>query len=321
MFSSLTWRAPVLVAGLALVATETYGSWSYLLNREGSVSYLVVAGAACTVLSGFLPYVGERAWRDGQRLAGAFSFILLPLAVSTIVLAAIERSGAATDHANAAIANQARKLGLADDAVADARSAVAKASAAAEAECATGRGPHCESLEKRESKAQARLDDARLHATMTGPAKTNPLVSRLVAMLPLSDEQVTLYEPLLLPLTLSALSILLTAIGLGRPKQKIVAIEKPKSTALATVELRKADRRDVAKFMLDRMPRQNGSEVEIGLVFSAFVKWCSDQSPAIAPLEPYEFAGAFKSWCDHGSIRITRRRSGGTFIKDVALAG
>jgi hypothetical protein len=290
---------------------------SYLLNRDGGVSYLVLAGAACTILSGFLPWIGERAWKEGQQVAAVFAFLIFPLAISTIVFAAIERSGSAMDRANAPVAEQSRRIELAASAIADAKTASDKATAAASAECATGRGPICQGLEVREREARDALSDARSAAGNVGPHKTNPLVSRLVAMLPLTSEQVTLYEPLVLPVTLSLLSVLCVAIGLGRPRQKSKPKDPPATNAVTTIERRHADRRDVAKFMLDRMPRRDGSEIEISRVYGAFVQWCAGQ--AIEPLNPYEFAHAFKSWCDLGSIQV-RRLKAGTFIRNVALA-
>ena len=149
----ITWRSPILVAGLALVGIETFGSVAYLLERDGGVSYLVLAGAACTVLSGFLPWIGERAWVDGQRLAGLAAFLLLPLTLSTIFFAAIERSGSAMDQANKAIAEQAMRIELAHAAIADAKAALADASSVAAAECGSGRGRRCQSLEIRERDA------------------------------------------------------------------------------------------------------------------------------------------------------------------------
>jgi hypothetical protein len=167
----LTWRSPILVAGLALVAIETSGSVSYLLTRDGGVSYLVVAGAACTVLSGFLPWIGERAWSDGQRLAGAFAFLILPAALSTIVFAAIERSGSAVDRANMTVAEQARRIELADAAVADAKAALDTAETAATSECKTGRGPKCQGLEFREREARTELDQRPLRRYRSRPSE------------------------------------------------------------------------------------------------------------------------------------------------------
>lgn len=319
--SRLTWRAPIFVAGLALVSIETSGSVSYLMNRDGGISYMVLAGAACTILSGFLPWIGERAWEEGQRLAAVFAFLIFPAAISTIAFAAIERSGSAMDRANASVAEQSRRIELADAAIADAKIAFERATAAAATECASGRGPRCQGLEVREREVHNALDAARSGAGNVGPKKTNALLSRLVAMLPLSEEQVALYEPLVLPLTLSMLSVLCVAIGLGRPRDSLEPSDarqiSPPTTAVSVMARRQADLRDVAKFMLDRMPRCDGSEVEIGAVYRTFVDWCSSQN--LAALDPYEFARAFKTWCERGSISVRRRKSG-TFVQNVALS-
>jgi len=142
----LTWRSPILGAGLALVAIETCGSVSYLLTRDGG--------------------------------------------------------GSAINRANMTVAEQARRIELADAAVADAKVALDTAETAATSECKTGRGPKCQGLEVREREARTELEAARAKAGSIGAKSTNPLVSRLVAMLPISEERVALFEPLVLPLTL-----------------------------------------------------------------------------------------------------------------------
>ena len=213
----MTWRLPVLLAGLGLVLIETVGAVNYRLEHEGGLSYLVIAGGACTVLSGFLPYIGERAWHSGQRLSGALAFLILPAALCTIIFAAIERSGSAMDRDNRTVADQARRIELANTAIADTKAALDAASAIASQECRSGRGQRCQSLEAREREARAQLETAHARAGTVGSKATNPLVSRLVAMFPISEAHVILFEPLALPLTVSLLSIICIAIGLPRP--------------------------------------------------------------------------------------------------------
>ncbi|MBS0252413.1 MAG: hypothetical protein JSR78_15250 [Proteobacteria bacterium] len=297
----LSWRTPILAAGLCLVGIETYGSVMYLLSRDGGFSYLVLAGAACTMLSGFLPWIGEKAWKDAQRLAGFFAFCILPLALSTIALAAIERSGSAMDAANMPVTAQSRRVQLADDAIADAKVALDKASAAASAECSTGRGPHCESLESREAQAQAKLDDARAKAGNVGANKTNALTSRLVAMLPLSEDQVTLYEPLVLPLTLSLLSVLCTAIGLGHPNQRNLGLTSPRVVAARAEMLPPTKLGGVAPFMSERLSRAEGKRLAADDLFEAYQGWCA--SKGMAALNTTEFHERLKLICEITGIR------------------
>lgn len=306
----LTWRSPILLAGLGLVGIETYGSVMYLLSRDGGVSYLVLAGAACTVLSGFLPWIGERAWKDGQRLAGACAFLILPLALSTIIFAAIERSGSAMDQANKPVADQSRRISLADDAISDAKMALTKASAAASAECVTGRGPHCESLEIRERNAQAKLDQARSDAGDVGAKKTNALVSRLIAMFPISEEHVTLFEPLVLPLTLSMLSVLCVAIGLGHPKKHNLCLarsnsptdvsrpsEIPPPTKLGAVAL----------FMSERLSRAEGKRLAAQELFEAYRNWC--EAKGMAALDSDGFGHRLSAICKTAGIRRSKAQA------------
>ena len=62
---------------------------------------------------------------------------------------------------------------------------------------------------------------ARRQALLTTPSKPNllqcPQARRLAAILPLTEEQVALYMPLVLPLAISITGLLLIAVGAQRP--------------------------------------------------------------------------------------------------------
>jgi hypothetical protein len=51
-----------------------------------------------------------------------------------------------------------------------------------------------------------------------GVAPKDPMASRIAAVLPFNEETVRVYQPLVLPLSISALGLLLISVGAHQPK-------------------------------------------------------------------------------------------------------
>jgi hypothetical protein len=177
-------------------------------------------------------------------------------------------------------------------------------------------------LEAELASAKARDDDAAKAAQLRTALKNappvstaNPQASAIGTLLNVSAEKASALYALLasLALELAAIASMLTA-DTPRP----APASKAKGRAVAVVNPQHAERRDVAKFMLDRLPQAKGSEVEISAVYRAFVDWCAGQ--ALQPLDARNFAEAFKSWCECGSVNMRRIR-GKVVVRDVTLAG
>jgi hypothetical protein len=96
---------------------------------------------------------------------------------------------------------------------------------AAMAECsradnpaADPRGPRCAAAEKREKEARERLDAARERLVSVGVAKVEDSgAQRIAAIVPLSEAQIALYQPLLLPIWLELSGLALLTYGLSQP--------------------------------------------------------------------------------------------------------
>jgi hypothetical protein len=164
-------RAVAVALGLALTGYSAWASWSHFHDFLGPLA--AVAAAAMLALS-------EHSWRDRQRVRALVLGILgLAAAVisGSVVLERVSHTQEARQHS-------ARSDNLprveAQKALAEARQALAASEAAAKAECASGRGPRCAALEKREDAARQRVADARAKLTGLGAQTAeNPAAAML----------------------------------------------------------------------------------------------------------------------------------------------
>jgi hypothetical protein len=178
--------------------------------------------------------LAERAWHGKRRILAILLWLALLPALTTILAAAIERTGGARDQANGERQAHAQRLELARTAVQDAKATADADEAAARAECsraqkgADPRGPACKSLEARAEASRQRLATARNEQANVGVVPVDPQARRIAAVLPLSEEQVTLYMPLVLPMAISITGLLLVAAGVHRPPAPVKAPAKRK---------------------------------------------------------------------------------------------
>lgn len=178
-----------------------------------------------------------------------FLVIMLVPALSVIFTAAVERTGGARDDADRDRQVVALKIRLAGDAVNDAKAVAASDEAAAKAECsraskgADPRGWRCTAAEKRADNSRERLEAARARLAKAGVAPRDPMVARLAAVLPVSEEAIALYQPLVLPLAISALGLLLIAVGAHSPKRRPVPVRRGKRKKRRALPLKPSERR------------------------------------------------------------------------------
>jgi hypothetical protein len=223
----ITWGHTAIFFGAALTAIEVLGAVSYLRDQVAP-SYLVVGGAVVTVVAAILPILAARCWRGRRRLLAVLLWAAMVPACSLIFTAAVERTGGARDEANRGRQEVAQRIELARAAVKDAKAVADADESAAKAECASGRKAKCLGLEARADASRQRLDAARTKLAQAGVVPTDPQARRIAAVLPwVSEEAVQLYQPLVLPLSISALALLLTTVGAHQPAPE--PIKRPKA--------------------------------------------------------------------------------------------
>lgn len=220
------WELTAITGGAALTVIEVYGAVSYLVSQS-QPNYLVAGGAVVTIVASILPILAGRSWANGRYLLAVLLWAALAPALSVIVCAAVERTGSANDNANRGRQEVAQKIALARDAEKDAKAEVDRLAAKADAECSTvknpkadPRGPLCRAAEERADQSRKRLEAARASIAQVGVAQRDPLASRIAAVLPVSEAAASLYQPLVLPLSISALGLLLIASGAHHPKKR-----------------------------------------------------------------------------------------------------
>lgn len=213
------WAYAAIAGGVALTAIEVYGAVSYLVS-QAQPNYLVAGGAVVTIAAAGLPILAGRCWRGGRWLLAGLLWLAMVPALSVILCAAVERTGGAKDAGDRDRQATAQRIGLAREAVANAKAVADADESAAKAECASGRKQKCLGLEARADKSRERLETARTKLAQAGVVPKDPMASRLAAVLPVSEAAIALYQPLVLPLAISITGLLLIAAGAHQPKRR-----------------------------------------------------------------------------------------------------
>src|SRR5262245_12774680 len=209
-------------------AVEVIGAVGCLVNQD-QPSYLVAGGALVNEVAAILSPLAARCWRMRGHLLAILLLVAMVPALSLIFTAAVERTGGARDEANRDRQAIAQRIELTRAAERDAKVIAGADEAAAMAECsraqkgADPRGPACKSLEARADNSRQRLKEARDAVAQAGVVPTDPQARRIAAILPVSEEAAALYQPLILPLSISALGLLLIAVGAHSPKPRKVS--------------------------------------------------------------------------------------------------
>jgi hypothetical protein len=239
------WAVAAIFGGIVLTAIEVYGAVGYLVSQN-QPNYLIAGGALVTVLAAILPVLAGRCWESRRYALAIMLWMAMAPALSVIIFAAIERTGSANDAAEGGRRAIALKRELAREAERDAKADVAAAEAKAAAECSRApkpgvdpRGPQCKAAESRAEKSRERLQAARGDVAKAGIVPKDPSASRIGAVVPgLTEEAIRTFQPLVLPLVISALGLLLIAAGAHSPKPRKAPARKGK---------RKKRRRSVPK--------------------------------------------------------------------------
>jgi hypothetical protein len=196
-------------AGAGLVGYTGWLSWLHFGDPSAPIAAIVRAG---------MLHFSEVCWRDGRKLLRALIFLGLGLlAVAISLSAALDRTAS---HKDAAV-RERQTINLAGSlAKDDLTTAEAEVSATTTAEaqlCATGVGPLCRAERSKLEAARQRVEEARKRLLNAGaPIVEDSGAKRLAALLPfLSAADITLYQPVLLPVWLELGGIALLTFSLS----------------------------------------------------------------------------------------------------------
>lgn len=205
-------RIVAIAMALGLTGYSAWLSWSHFGEPAGPITAITGAGLFVFV---------EYAWRGRQWFRAVLLFGLGTLALVISGSAVLNRVSANQAAQLQAARSQNLPRVEAEKAVTEAREALAAASMAAVAECRSGRGSRCQSLEQREEVARQRVADARAKLVKLGAeVEVDPGARRIAAILPVSAETYQAASPALLPLWLELTAPMLLSLGLSPPRRK-----------------------------------------------------------------------------------------------------
>lgn len=218
-----------LAFGVFFAVMEVWGTFEFLHADQKEINYIVLAGCGIAAAVALMPAWATLAWR-GRRVLSIAVWFLFAASVCSVVLAALSRTGTSTDMAEARreTAGASRTLAVtnkkdADDAVRDAREALAKAQTALTDKatsktcldnCAAMLAGAVKSAEERLDKAEKNQAEAASKTVAPPEITKDPLSKRIARTIPgLTEEQVALFQPAVVPVLTSALSAVLIALG------------------------------------------------------------------------------------------------------------
>jgi hypothetical protein len=218
----VTWKpSPLgftfLALGVFFTTVEVWGTYDFFLRDQGEFNYIVLAGCGVALACAFLAPAADTAWRNGWYWGAGLALLALPLALAVIVYAGVQRTGGATDAAQQGTKHveSNRKGWEKTEKEAEADLAVDKQTVATE--CASGWRKRCSEAKEAQAHTQMRLDDARAQLRKIAPPNSGDAASKRLAAISfgyLTEDQVRLYQPLLLPVLVTILATLFLAGGL-----------------------------------------------------------------------------------------------------------
>jgi hypothetical protein len=348
-------RLLALAAGIFFVWCEAEGTYDFLLaDQGGHINFIVKAGTGFAVAVALLPmYAGQLVERRQHGKAIA-CWLAMPIVMSVVYYAAIQRTGGAADQVQLQREIDKRDGTVAAQIAKDANEAWKDARDAAATECGSGRGRRCTDAEAKRDTAWKALEKAR-EALLKAPAEhPDSGAKRAVALLPrLTEEQVRLYQPMLIPISISALAALFLSIGMSlkmppmprpwqswhwrtrripsapSPKQQGVVIDVRPEPELPTLKPQVPARPklvstsdqppygQVGPICTEALEAGRGKRVEIADLGADYAARCKARN--LRPYPPAEFATQLEEFCLRTGIR-TRRIGSKVFLLDVQLA-
>jgi hypothetical protein len=302
------------------------------------VNYVVRAAVGVTLASALLPHFINRTFQQGRPLFATLLAAGFLLSLAVVFTAAIHRTVSVADAAAASRKEEVRKLEAARANVETAEQALTADRQVTAGECKTGVGKECKRLAS-EGKGilqttidlRSKLADAKEPVEDSTPAAISALTRGL-----LSEEQVRRFQPMLVPISVSALAGLLITLGIGGSEAEPSLPRTPATTDLARrwwwrrrkaaaeiqapvtspeIEARVPDRPRpklaastrqpigaVLDFLHDGLEIIAGPRTEMADAFIGYAAWCRAQSSR--PLDVAKFVEEMEGLCRQFGIRV-----------------
>jgi HAMP domain-containing protein len=289
----------------------------------------VIGGVLVTSLGGILPIAAEYARRNRAWALMMVCWLAVPLTLAFVFTAAIQRTGTVMDTDEAGRRQLAERISIARTEIGEAEAQLVVDKAAVKRNCDQW-GPICTKAKDAQAATERKLADAR-GVLKTSGVEIDDSIRRLVAYLPfLTKEQVQLYYPMLLPMSLAILGSIFIAIGSRRRDRQTAAAAPPAAeimfpmltspigpeiapaTAPAMLATPGAADRTpvkkeqiatlVARITSAAMTRAKHQRVDIEDAFRHYTAVCKAEGRE--PVDPITFSGAISRLCRSRNIEL-----------------
>jgi hypothetical protein len=247
----------LLLFGFACVGCEVLGAYQFLWSKFGEWNYLVVGGMLVTSLAGVLPLAAERARRKRHFGKMVGCWVAIPMALLFVFTAAVERTGLVEDTDEASRKLRATAIAIAEEEIAEAKTQKAQDEATVARNCNVW-GPICNKAKTDLRATEVKLAAARAAFTKGATVTDNSMAKRIVAVIPgITEQQVQLYHPLLLPILLGLLGSLCIAVGGARGAHDDADARKPGWIAKASAAIAswRAHRQEIVRAPVEERPK------------------------------------------------------------------
>jgi hypothetical protein len=317
----------LLLFGFSCVGCEVFGAYEFLWSKFGEWNYLVVGGMLVTSLAGVLPLAAEHSRRTQHYGKMIGCWLAIPLALLFVFTAAVERTGLVADTDEASRKLRAVAIATAQEEIEEAKKQIVKDQAAVDANCKVW-GPICTQAKADLRATEAKLAAGRIKITKSASVTDNSMAKRIVAVIPgITEQQVQLYHPLLLPILLGLLGSLCVAAGGAHgtverahslpveSKPEPIAQPQPVAERFSKPQLvpkTESYKADVHRIMKAALVTTRGERADLGQCLLRY------QADGGAQCTPNDFMLCVVAYCKASKIR-TEEIGGRIYLIDVAL--
>lgn len=342
----MSWAVTILLKvvafalGLFFLGCEADGTFEFLRSQQHGIDFVVLAGTGFAVALGLLPMYAGRAAKNSQWGIAIGCWLAVPIVMGVVYYAAIQRTGSPADQAEIDRLRTTRTGTLALRTEQDATASWEGARNAADRECQSGpvrqqRGPKCLEAEGKRDAAWAAVLRAREDLRNTPETKPDSGARRVVAFLPfLTESQVRLYQPILIPVGMSVLTSLFFSIAMllksppmprlwsGRQEAPLPEYEMPmfrpqmpQRPKLVTLNA-EPTAGSIPKILNGILEPSCGRRVEIEECHNGYAAQCRIEGKRA--VMPAHFVDPLKQFCRRAGIR-TRIIGDRFYLLDVQL--
>lgn len=285
-FLGFVFLALALIAG----AIEVLGVYEYVREQQSSLAMGAASCFGAAVTPG-LPALADWWWRTKQRRYWFLTWVALAIGLTVVITATFQRTGHTTDVAQQDRERADRAKRIAERTEADALRDYTAAQNAALKECSDARRTRCLEAEQKAGALRQTLAAARAALIAAPAAQSDALAKRLAVLLPVTEEQVRLIQPLFVPILVSLLSALFFA-GWARldfpgltteqaPLPQIEPVElmppSPAPRLAITARSHQAGKFGaLSAFLVSETEPVPGESIEIErTLYNAYLGWCT----------------------------------------------